>query len=992
MMKRFFKNYKLFNFILRYGIYFSLAYIIFYQYKYIDKYLYWVYIFVTNNKCFSAFILVFLVYLIFYLFSNINHKIYSIRKICRSYLPILILPIIYLITYTLYCCEFWYYILFFTTIVLSLDVICNIEYICYKRCVYYLINILPCILFCFSKDIDIEGDFPITNSQEDILGRTDFINILKRKFMNIDKEKGFAFLLSAGWGEGKTSCINLLKEKLRKENLFEFIDINPWFNDTKEKLLNAVLGEINTFAKSFYPYKSFESEFDDIVKLTNIKLTNHLEIALQNILENFTKDNNIQHKIKNIGKILKNEYSKRIVIVLDDIDRLSKEHILYILQVVQMFKQYTNIIFVLSVNYNKIENILCEISDPCVKNNNINNNDIGIKKALYYKNYLEKIASIIIPLPKIEDIDIQNILFEKINDILQEEQMPKITRKDFDFYIATSRFKTIRDIKRFCNTFFISYAQVKDEINIFNYINISILFVFYLDIYNEAWKNQYKWFKCKINIQDDKQLIPIKQYFKDITEKYDGEDIENINELITLISPVYEQIPAEEGKHYLKMANKEAKSYFVDDRYLQYYFTHNFSKNRIPDKILDERLQSWFNEKDEIIREKNILNFMQEYSSKLSDFFRYLNIYYDEKYSILFKQIILIFAKNSFDLSRDFYGTIEYISKIISRLNKYQAMSVNNFLIEIINRSSSVSFSIELYKDFDYNYKGLLDNPSINNLLDEKISNNVEKALESFEYIRYNRYLYLWLQKCYVAQISEIKDIIDLQFKDYILIREKVKKALSYIKNDIELFMLFIGENIEQTIKGYREDKTLKNRYLNNFMHYIDIWGENNISQLLEFFLNNGKGMNYDYSVVKLIDLYRIILNDRTVEETIKEHEEKLVDKIITYDLTKNMDVKIVSPIIGNFKLDFAYNYNDTIYYVSIQRSLKINSIFINELIKNIGSSHNYNEIICFYYITSTEEEKIKLENDLNEFVSNLSAKNKFIFEVKIKKNLLEKY
>ncbi len=980
----FFDNYKLVvSVFLRYIFYVLLAYIVFCDFEYIGQYLCYSYIFVINNLFFSFFVLLFLIFVLFILFVNIENKIYIIRKIIRVYSPIFLLPICYLITYVIFLenPNFYYYLLSFITIILALDIICSIEYIFYNEFACCLINILPGLLFCFNRNIDFESDSPIQTSQYDVLDRTDFIDILKRKFMNIDKEKGFAFLLSGVWGEGKTSCINLLKEQLRKENLFEFIDINPWFNDTKEKLLNAILGEINTFAKSFYPYKSFESDFDDIIKLANVKLTNHVEIALQNILDNFTKDNNIQHKIKNIGNILKNEYSKRIVIVLDDIDRLSKEHILYILQVVQMFKQYTNIIFVLSADYNKIENILCEISEPCVENNNVNSKEGGIKKALYYKNYLEKIASVIVQLPKIEDIDIENILFNKINNVLEEEQMPTINKTDFDLYVSTARFKTIRDIKRFYNTFLISYAQVKNEVNVFNYINMSILFVFYPDIYNEAWNHQYQWFNSKVKFDDD-----IKQYFKDITKQYSEDDIKSIYELIELISPVYEQNPAAEGKNYLKMANKEAKSYFLDDRYLQYYFTHNFSKNRIPDKILGKRLQSWFNEKDEIIREKSILNFMQEYSSKISDLFRYLNLYYDDKYADLFKQIILIFSKNSFDLSNVFSESVKYIHRIMLKLKT----DIINFLVEIIKNASSVSFSIELYQNH-FDNSGLLDE-NIDSILDDKISNNIEQALESFKYEYYKRYFYIWLQKHYVTRVSK-NNVVDLEVKDYILIRKKIARVIPIIKNKIDYFMIFIGKDLEKIIKNYNDEESqgLKNNYLDVFIYYIDIWGQNTILDMLGDFLNDGNGLNYDDRIVNLNELYRIAIADKKIKRLVEEHERILLHKIVIYDLIKDINVKNFVVEKENRNFDFSYTFNDVKYLVEIKYGNNFNfKTIIKQLISYIDKQKQ--QFAFLYLVVDTEEERLKIKKSLDTIVSEMDHKDKFIFKIEIKKNLLEKY
>ena len=928
-----------------------------------------------NNPYFLAACLIMLLLLIIVPYTRTKYKKY-IEKISKEN-----------IIYSIYI--FWAFIFF------------EKEYLFVTISFVMVIFVFPFIRCCFSQKKENEKldniqtliylDEPIKTKEQDSLGRDNFIKairniLLKNQISN--KKNGFVLILSASWGEGKTSCLNLLREAVSESseakgtNSFEFIDINPWFNDTKEKLLNALFGELNHFAKLNFPHISLENQFDEIVKLSSVKLGN---IELE--LDKFTEDKNIQNKIKEVGEQL-NKYSRRIIITIDDIDRVEKNHILYILHVVQMFKEYTNIIFILSYDPVKLEEILCESSDSCYT-------DKAIYKSSCYRNYIEKIASVTTPLPKIEKIHMENMLFKEINNILVEEEMPTIKRIDFDFYISTSRFKTIRDIKRFCNTFLISYAEVKNEVNVFNYINITILFVFYSEIYNEAWIDQNQWFKSKINVHDNKQVSSIRQYFQNIIDKYKDEDIKNIYELIEVISPVYQQIPAEENKNYLKQSNKGDKSYFLDERYLQYYFTHDFSKSRIPDKVLDENLQDFLNEKNDEIREQNILSFMKKYNSKLVDLFNYLNIYYKEEYLNLIQQIILIFAKNSFDLLKDFSDIIEYISKIISIFTKYQATSVNDFLIEIIKDSSSVSFSIELYEKLNYNYDGLLNNTNINNILDDKISSNIKKSLESFKYEQCTRFLYFWLQKYYVTKKVDIVDIVDSRPEDYILTRNKVKSILPFIKDEVEYFMAFIGKDLEHAIKSYRDNNFigLNNISFSNFIFFIDIWGKNNILDMLTNFLDNDNGKNYYDRINNLIVLYKMVLKDKKIANKVKEHEIKMFHKIGFYDLIRNIDIYEfdTEKFFNNFKFDYSYKYKDKRFFVEIRvANRNIESSRIKDLLVKLSN----NEIIYFYYIVESKDEKEKLEREINEFISNIntSDKNKFGYRVEIKKDLLEKY
>lgn len=441
--------------------------------------------------------------------------------------------------------------------------------------------------------IFIEPDEPIKQEKEDRLKRAIFVQNIKDVFEeNLQENKGNVFLLSAGWGEGKTSCINLLKEQLNQKNIYEIIELNPWFNDTKEKLLKAFFGEINHFTKTNYPYKSLEYEFNDILKLSTIKIP---KIPIEIDLNKFTVDKNIQNKIIEIGNALK-IYSKRLIFVVDDVDRLEKNHILYILQVIQMFRQYTNIIFMLSCNYEKVEQILCEESEPCIQKKDSNE---MIKKAAYYKDYLAKIITVPFYVPKAESYFIKKELLIKLNKIFIDESL--INKENLK-KISTEIFQTIRDIKRFYNHFVITYKNFDKRLDIFDFINLSILYVFYPELYNSANINRAQWFDIKfwnenvprkvlsgndLNSHEEEVKKSINNYFKLLLNKYNSNDKKCLKELFYLVSPVYYY--ANKSINYKKEISSTETSYFREKSFLSAYFLqYNFSV------ILKEKIEEWY--------------------------------------------------------------------------------------------------------------------------------------------------------------------------------------------------------------------------------------------------------------------------------------------------------------------------------------------------------------------------------------------------------------
>lgn len=856
------------NILLRYSTY-CLIIVAFYEFSFIDK----CFNFFNKFHIYSIWItLVFFIVFGIFLFVKNNTKIFSCLYIWKNFLPIFIIIIV-----------------LFAQKTLSLWEIIGISFLCIMLfdCIYFILKYF--ISKKANKRKEIEDKIKIFNDnaeeKKDTLGREKIVENLVKLILSIERKESYAFLLSAGWGEGKSSCINFLIKKITDDelhkDLFEFIKINPWFNDTKEKLLNAILGEINYFVKTNFPYKSFESEFDDIIKLSNVKLNNYVEIALQNILENFTQDKNIQHKIKHIGEILKEEYSKKIIIILDDIDRLSKDNILFIMQTVEMFKQYTNLIFILSGDYNKIEQILCETSEPCVQENGTNISEI--KKTVYYKNYIEKILNVI-KLPSIEEDVIKENLRVNINEILGKEN--EINAERFEKYIECSRFKTLRDVKRFCNAFQISYLQVKDKINIYNFINLEILFVFYPEIYKDCLNNKEFWFHDvkiyqvketgKIERQEKEEGEQLKIYFNDLIRNYSNYDKDILLKIISIIIVSHYNFDLQTNKS----KNKEGDySYFNDNSLVDSYFTHKLPKSNVDEDTIYNKFTEWLNTVSIDELKVNIKSYLNTLNNKeIIDFFN--KIHYSDKYTKILRLIIECFSELSEKFIKVNATFIWKHIKLLLNLNKNAGKK--ELYKTIITKSTNVVFDIELYHII---YESLYTeyvvgiekeddliafDSTISEELDKKISNNKEKSLDqiyklgSFDYINcwfFNKY-------SYAEQKNKNRDVIDLvrnHIKEYKELKKRVGTIKPLLEKNKNYFKFFISDLFKKNLYNYANNKISLESNISNIVFYIDVWGKDWLTKQIKILFED------DFEFIKLL---QILDSDDSLKTNITEHTE----------------------------------------------------------------------------------------------------------------------
>ena len=919
-------------------------------------------------------------------FIATKQKIYYVKCFLKNYFSIIFIAIIFLFYDCIITKEFFYKqpdINFFINsfiVIVVFDFITALllkdEDFCYMCCEFsdVILEIFKDIENSLFKknhklkkeQIIIETDKEIKDKTEDKLGRMHFIESIKNIFENdLDRNIGDVILFSANWGEGKSSCINLLENELNK-NEYEFIRINPWFNDTKEKLLNALFGELNDFSKTHFPYKSLQSEFKDITKLSNIKVPN---LPLEIDLNKFNKDKNIQNKINEIGNILK-IYKKQIFIIFDDLDRLTKNNILYILQIVQMFREYTNLNFILSCDYDKVQQILCETSEPCFQNESSKKE---IQKTSYYKNYIEKICTYQIFVPKIMEQNI--ILSELFNKI--GKYISIIKNKKNNLFL--DRFKNLRDVKRFNNTFYTVWLQAKEHTEFALLFNIVILECFYNSVYNIVLKDIYNWFYWAPQKyfssktyryeteSSDKFSDKVNNYFDNFMKEYDID-----KELIYLISPVYYKVQKanmfKENSVYVskKEPDTSNKSYFYDINYLPAYFTFNYSLYN----IFDNEMKNFYQDN----KYKLIKTFLINYKSNTIDLFKYiLNSYiFKDNYIRIYIRIIECFVLNSlkfFDKSKeyiDYYVISILIKEIFEYMNlrlvatsQENKISVLDKYIKLIKRTTSPILSILLiytaYKNINKEYFNDIFLHFIH-----RTEQNMELFLKLL-YINNNIYIsnmcilaYLFEEENFKAYFSS-DEKLKITKNNFVTLKERVKKIIPHFKNNNNLFSFFVLDTFNLNVEDFLGK--IPSIDVRSIVFQVHIWGLDNIEYgireskkssiyLFEQLLNNKK------FIVELF--YEYIITDSNKNYTLYN------DKYIVDGNEKDLLKILICEYISSKEIDdFCKSTNHYSNY--------------KEILNNISYTLNKkNKEFKIYFICDNENDKNKLEQYKDKFIYEL--------------------
>jgi hypothetical protein len=327
-------------------------------------------------------------------------------------------------------------------------------------------------------------DDPITTDGEDLLGRSDFAHRLADEIISLPGKGSFVFGLVARWGEGKTSVLNLIKRKLELHTDIIIVDFNPWYFANQAGILEAFYGSIERAIEERFLLPSFKRRIRQYLKTLSIGLE-HKPFSLD--LELPENPEHLREELE--GFIART--GARLVILVDDIDRLDHDLALGALALTRLSARFENTIFLLAIDPNELEK-----------------NKIG-------SDFLSKIIQkpIVLPPAELRDID-EFFLFsdgKKVSaiDMLLDQLGVSSERKsqfhnEIDMFYGQNlrgAFLTLRDVKRFLNVLRPSLAPVIEEVKLSDFFLLTVLQVFAPEIYKDIWENRQYYLQNAIALE-----------------------------------------------------------------------------------------------------------------------------------------------------------------------------------------------------------------------------------------------------------------------------------------------------------------------------------------------------------------------------------------------------------------------------------------------------------------------------------------------------------
>lgn len=333
--------------------------------------------------------------------------------------------------------------------------------------------------------MEIRYDKPITNTDEDKYGRKAIASSILDVVDNITCDESFVIGISGGWGSGKTSILNLVIDELSENDCtsaMEIIRFNPWMASSQEQIIRLFFeelvqgiegskGRLKDAASKITGlideyYQKIEPIFVSAVTaaaspvLTPLGAaaavsasSNVFQRALNKMRAKRDRSGKPLSQLKDeIGKLL-TSYANRIVIVVDDIDRLDTEEIKQIFKLVNLTASFPRIIYMLAYDPVVVETALSDMQE-------INGRD-----------YLEKIVQVEFQVPYLSERTLQIELDKFLGCIATRKDQIELEGKEERGRLSTIIENlylpinwTPRKLKRLFNTLQIIAKRSKHEI------------------------------------------------------------------------------------------------------------------------------------------------------------------------------------------------------------------------------------------------------------------------------------------------------------------------------------------------------------------------------------------------------------------------------------------------------------------------------------------------------------------------------------------------
>ena len=337
-----------------------------------------------------------------------------------------------------------------------------------------------------------DADRPIECRGQDRLGRRSFAEAIARQVRTVPANHGFTIAVVGEWGSGKTSVLNMVAETLEDDEApIALLHFNPWLFGSAEDLvtlffreLSAQLGQ-DRFEGLREVAKALSGLGQALAPLSPIPGTTELANVAAQHTASWTKPPSPHEKRDHLRKALA-ESDSRVVVLVDDIDRLELIETRELMRLVRLTSDLPNVVFLLAFDRRHVARSLGE-------------NDIEGRQ------YLDKIVQVSYDLPNVREAILPGMLLPWLDELIHGRDLAQLDREVWGrvFYdVIKPLLGNLRDVKRYLYSIPVTLDTIGQEVALADLLGLEALRILRPSLFDELRSHA----ECLVHSESESRL------------------------------------------------------------------------------------------------------------------------------------------------------------------------------------------------------------------------------------------------------------------------------------------------------------------------------------------------------------------------------------------------------------------------------------------------------------------------------------------------------
>ena len=419
------------------------------------------------------------------------------------------------------------------------------------------------------------SDEPITAAAQDLLGRGALVDGIRSAIVAWPASQPLVLAVTGSWGEGKTSVINLVLEQLRDRNDHVIIEFDPWFFSSPEALIQGFLTSLEKELVALSKARRGNAAKKTWRQIRRT-LSSLPSVSLFGFGANFS---NLREEVPSLEELRSQvadicaSVGRRVIVVLDDVDRLAAEDMRTTLKLVKLWNSFSGFVFLLAFDRAAVEGKLEQElkSDPLL---------------------LEKLVQVEIRLPAPNARAIGRLVdehFDKLQDVHSIRYEHDFVERFAEMWRSgiSRKVTTLRAAKRYLNAVTFAVPFVAGEVNYADLFALEFLRLFYPPVYEGVKRHQDLFAGVSTSGPGMEQERERRKSYHDklLNDLATDEDRENVRAVLSGVFPLVEESarPAVVAYHESDLATWSREQRAAAPNRFPIYFHYAVPEGEVPD-------------------------------------------------------------------------------------------------------------------------------------------------------------------------------------------------------------------------------------------------------------------------------------------------------------------------------------------------------------------------------------------------------------------------